>query len=88
VGVTLSTAADRRRQAARPPAVASRGLEGWLLLAGALLFLLGLLWTARGVSAGFPEVEKGLASGAIRDLSKVTGTPELANRESARPRPR
>lgn len=77
MGVTLSTAADRRRQAARPPAAASRGLEGWLLLAGSVLFLLGLLVTLRGVSAEFPAAEKGLASGAIRDLSRVTGAAEL-----------
>lgn len=87
MAVTRSTAADRRRQTLPDltrsfsvqgmPGFPSRRREGVLLLAGALVVLLGLVLVYLGVTRPLGDVEPKIAAGGIVNLNALRGSDQL-----------
>jgi cell division protein FtsW (lipid II flippase) len=85
MGVTISTAAERRRRVTpgsgglwdAQPGRPSRNREALLLAAAAAVLVFGLLLVTRAVSVGVPETAARLASGAAVDLSRIDRIEQL-----------
>ncbi|HEX6900703.1 MAG TPA: FtsW/RodA/SpoVE family cell cycle protein [Thermoanaerobaculia bacterium] len=87
MAVTRSTAADRRRQGIPTltrsfpvqgmPGLPSRQREGVLLLAGAVVVLLGLVLVYLGATRTVGDVEKQLAAGEVVNVNALRGSEQL-----------
>ncbi|HEV2844498.1 MAG TPA: hypothetical protein VG477_06610, partial [Thermoanaerobaculia bacterium] len=87
MAVTRSTAADRRRQTIPTlnrsfpvqgmPGLPSRQREAVLLLAGALVVLLGMALVYFGATRTVGDLEKQLASGEVVNVNALRGSDQL-----------